>query len=89
MSDVEKAEQTLVELERKRKALVESRAADDVERRAVAFKAHADGDKAALACRALCRARVSKELERCRETQIAEHLKLVRYFIDRPGQVEP
>jgi hypothetical protein len=46
-------------------------------------------DKAALACRALCRARVTKELQRCQGTQIAEHLKLVRYIIDRPGQVEP
>jgi hypothetical protein len=46
-------------------------------------------DKAALACRALCRARVTKELQRCQGTQIAEHLKLVRSVIDRPGRVEP
>jgi hypothetical protein len=46
-------------------------------------------DKAAHACRALCRARVTEELQRRRGTQIAEHLKLVRYIIDRPGQVEP
>jgi ethanolamine utilization microcompartment shell protein EutL len=42
-------------------------------------------DKAALACRA----RVTEELQRRRGTQIAEHLKLVRNFIDRPGRVEP
>lgn len=34
-------------LERKRKSLVESRAADDAERRAVAFRAYSDGDKSA------------------------------------------
>jgi hypothetical protein len=39
--------------------------------------------KAALACRALCRASVTKELERCRGTQIAARLKLVRSFIGR------
>ena len=44
MTDVERATAALAELERKRKALVESRAADDNERRAVAFKAHSDGD---------------------------------------------
>jgi hypothetical protein len=42
-------------------------------------------DQAAHACRALCRARVSEELQRRRGTQLAEHLKVVRYFIDRPG----
>jgi hypothetical protein len=40
-------------------------------------------DKAALACRALCRARVTEELQRCRGTEIAEHLKFVRSVIDR------
>jgi hypothetical protein len=45
-------------------------------------------DQAAHACRALCRARVSEELQRRRGTRLTEHLKLVRYFIDRPGQVE-
>lgn len=47
MSDVEKAEQTLRDLEQKRLRLVESRAADADQRRAVAFKAHAGGDKGA------------------------------------------
>ena len=42
-------------------------------------------DKAAQACRALCRARVTEELQRRRGTQIAEHLKLVRNFLDRLG----
>jgi hypothetical protein len=46
-------------------------------------------DKAAHACRALCRARVIEELQRRKGTQIAEHLKLVRNFLDRPGRVEP
>jgi hypothetical protein len=41
-------------------------------------------DKAALACRALCRARVTEELQRRRGTRIAEHLKLVLSVIDRP-----
>ena len=41
--------------------------------------------KAALACRALCRARVSDELQRRRGTRIAEHLKLVLNVIDRRG----
>jgi hypothetical protein len=45
-------------------------------------------DKAAHACRALCRARVTGELQRRRGTQLAEHLKLVRNFLDRPGRVE-
>jgi hypothetical protein len=45
-------------------------------------------DKAAHACRALCRARVTEELQRRRGTQIAEHLKLVHNFLDRPGRVE-
>jgi hypothetical protein len=44
-------------------------------------------DKAAHACRALCRARVTEELQRRRGTQIAEHLKLVRNFLDRPGEL--
>jgi ethanolamine utilization microcompartment shell protein EutL len=45
-------------------------------------------DKAAHACRALCCARVTEELQRRRGTQIAEHLKLVRNFLNRPGRVE-
>jgi hypothetical protein len=49
-TDVEKAEATLRDLEHKRMALVESRAADDAKRRAVAFAAHSDdGDKASRA----------------------------------------
>ena len=44
--------------------------------------------KSAHACRALCRARVTEELQRCGGTQIAEHLKLVRNVLDRPGRVE-
>jgi hypothetical protein len=40
-------------------------------------------DKAAHACRALCRARVVEELERRRRTPIAEHLKQVLTIIDR------
>ena len=41
-------------------------------------------DKAAHACRALCRARVAEELQRRRGTRIGEHLKLVLSIIDRP-----
>ena len=40
-------------------------------------------DKAAHACRALCRARVAEELLRRRGTRIAEHLTLVLKAIDR------
>jgi hypothetical protein len=40
-------------------------------------------DKAAHACRALCRARVTEELLRRRGTRIAEHLTLVLKAIDR------
>jgi hypothetical protein len=40
-------------------------------------------DKAARACRVLCRDRVAEELERRRGTPIAEHLKLVLSIIDR------
>ena len=43
-------------------------------------------DRAAHACRALCRARVLEEMERRRGTQIAEHLKLVLNIIDRQGR---
>jgi hypothetical protein len=42
-------------------------------------------DKAAHACRALCRARVTEELQRRRGTRIAEHLKLVLTIINRQG----
>ena len=42
-------------------------------------------DKAAHACRALCRARVAEELQRRRGTPIAEHLKLVLSVIDPQG----
>ncbi len=42
-------------------------------------------DKAAHACRALCRARVVEEMQRRRGTHIAEHLKLVLSIIDRQG----
>jgi hypothetical protein len=42
-------------------------------------------DKAAHACRALCRARVAEELQRRRGTRIAEHLKPVLSIIDRQG----
>ena len=52
-------------------------------------KRMSDKAKAARACRALCRARVTKEQQQCQGTHIAEHLKLVRNFIDRPGRVEP
>jgi hypothetical protein len=40
-------------------------------------------DKAAHACRALCRARVVAEMHQRRGTRIAEHLKLVLRIIDR------
>jgi hypothetical protein len=40
-------------------------------------------DKAAHACRTLCRALVAEELQRRRGTRIAEHLKLVLSIIDR------
>jgi hypothetical protein len=40
-------------------------------------------DKAAHACRALCRTRVAEELQRRRGTRIGEHLKLVLSNIDR------
>ena len=40
-------------------------------------------DQAARACRALCRARVADELQRCRGTPIGEHSKLVLSIIDR------
>jgi hypothetical protein len=43
-------------------------------------------DKAAHACRTLCRARVADELQRRRATRIAEHLKLVLSIIDRQGR---
>ncbi len=42
-------------------------------------------DKAALACRALCRARIAEELLRRRGTPIAEHLTVVLNVIDRRG----
>jgi hypothetical protein len=44
-------------------------------------------DKAALACRALCRGRAAEELQRRRGTLIGEHLKLVLSIIS--GSVEP
>jgi hypothetical protein len=40
-------------------------------------------DKAAHACRALCRAGVVAEMHQRRGTRIAEHLKLVLRIIDR------
>jgi hypothetical protein len=40
-------------------------------------------DKAAHACRALCRARVAEESQRRRGTRIGEHLKLVFSITDR------
>jgi hypothetical protein len=40
-------------------------------------------DKAAHACRALCRARVAEELQRRRGTRIGEHLKMVLSIFDR------
>jgi hypothetical protein len=40
-------------------------------------------DKAAYACRALCRARAAEELQRRRGTRIGEHLKMVLSIIDR------
>jgi hypothetical protein len=43
------------------------------------------GDKAALACRALCRACIVEEMQRRRGTRIGEHLKLVLSIIDRQG----
>ena len=46
-------------------------------------------DKAARACRALCRARVADKLQRRRGTRIAEHLKLVLSIIDRQLQLSP
>jgi hypothetical protein len=42
-------------------------------------------DKAAHACRALCRVRVAEELQRRQGTNIAEHLNLVLGIIDRQG----
>jgi hypothetical protein len=42
-------------------------------------------DKAAHACRALCRARIVEEMQRRMRTPIAEHLKLVLSIIDRQG----
>jgi hypothetical protein len=42
-------------------------------------------DKAAHACRALCRARVVAEMYQRRGTRLAEHLKLVLSIIDRAG----
>ena len=41
-------------------------------------------EKAAHACRALCRAHVAEELQRRRGTRIGEHLKLVLSVLDRP-----
>jgi hypothetical protein len=43
-------------------------------------------DQAARVSRALCRARVVAEMHQRRETQIAEHLKLVLTIIDRQVQ---
>jgi hypothetical protein len=40
-------------------------------------------DKAAHACRALCRARIVEEMQRRKRTPIAEHLRLVLSVIDR------
>ena len=40
-------------------------------------------DRAAHACRALCRSRVVAEMHQRRGTRIAEHLKLVLTIIDR------
>ena len=40
-------------------------------------------DKAADACRALCRARIVEEMQRRKRTPIAEHLRLVLSVIDR------
>ena len=40
-------------------------------------------DKAAHACRALCRTRVAEELQRRRGTRIGEHLKQVLSVLDR------
>jgi hypothetical protein len=42
-------------------------------------------DKAALACRALCRACIVEEMQRRKRTPIAEHLRLVLRVIDRQG----
>jgi hypothetical protein len=42
-------------------------------------------DKAAHACRTLCRALVTEELQRRRGTRIGEHLKMVLSIIDRRG----
>ena len=41
-------------------------------------------DKAAHACRALCRTRVAEKLQRRRGTRIGEHLTMVLSIIDRP-----
>jgi hypothetical protein len=40
-------------------------------------------DKAALACRSLCRACIVEEMQRRKRTPIAEHLRLVLSVIDR------
>jgi hypothetical protein len=44
-------------------------------------------DNAARVSRALCRARVAAEMYQRRGTQIAEHLTLVLWIIDRQGRL--
>jgi hypothetical protein len=51
--------------------------------RIVARRKRTSEDKAAHACRALCRTRVAEDLQRRRGTRIGEHLKLVLSYIDR------
>ena len=41
-------------------------------------------DRAAHACRVLCRARVVEEMQRLKGTRTAEHLRLVLSVIDGP-----
>lgn len=42
-------------------------------------------DKAAHACRALCRARVVEEMQRLRGTSTADYLKIVLSVVDGPA----
>ena len=44
-------------------------------------------NKAANACRALCRARIVEEIKRRKGTATSEHLKVVLSFIDGPHLV--
>jgi hypothetical protein len=43
-------------------------------------------DKAVHACHMLCRTRVADEIQRCKGTPTADHLKIVLSVIDSPEQ---